>query len=150
MSKFSTWKSSWNHMVREMHLYFGEFAGLDLKHRIQCHMDDITKSHHVMYCVLEKKTLCTTSTLSQRGDMDSENSMWWSGTISLCEIKSINTNNIDGYIKKYYTFVKEHLHLLVSRAKVLRVVEVVCYSMPHKMWAVWKILWLSVSFSFHQ
>ena len=53
--------------------------------------------------------------------------------ITLCEIKSINTINIDGYIKKYYTFVKEHLHLLVSRAKVLRVVEVVCYSMPHKM-----------------
>lgn len=117
-------------MVREMHLYFGEFAGLDLKHRIQCHMDDITESHHVMYCVLEKKTLCTMSALSQRGETRCGDQEQW---ITLCEIKSINTINIDGYIKKYYTFVKEHLHLLVSRAKVLRVVEVVCYSMPHKM-----------------
>ena len=51
-----------------------------------------------MHCVL-RKTLCTTSSVSERGDMDSENHsvvIWSIG--SHCEIDSIKTDNIDGYI----------------------------------------------------
>ena len=62
-------------------------------------------SQYLMHCVL-RKTLCTTSSVSERGDRDSENH---SGDpehrITLCEINSIKTDNIDGYIIKPEIFL---------------------------------------------
>ena len=53
-----------------------------------------------MHCVL-RKTLCTTSSVSERGDFDSENECGDpEHRITLCEINSIKTDNIDEYIIK--------------------------------------------------
>ena len=57
-------------------------------------------SQYLMHCVL-RKTLCTTSSVSERGDMDSENHVQCCDPehrITLCEINSIKTDNIDEYI----------------------------------------------------
>ena len=48
-----------------------------------------------MHCVL-RKTLCTTSSVSERGDKDSENHS------VVTRIISIKNGNINGYIKKAY------------------------------------------------
>ena len=51
-----------------------------------------------MPCVLIK-TLCTTSSVSERGDMDAENQCGDpEHRITLCEINCIKSDNIDGYI----------------------------------------------------
>ena len=62
-------------------------------------MNDVTIPHAFVL----RKTLCTTSSVSERGDMDSENHsvvdpVHW---ITLCENNSIKTENIDGYIIKF-------------------------------------------------
>ena len=58
-------------------------------------MNDVT-IHHAFVL---RKTLCTTSSVSERGDMDSENQCGDpEHRITLCEIYSIKTENIDGYI----------------------------------------------------
>ena len=67
-------------------------------------------SQYLMHCVL-RKTLCNTSLVSERGDMDSENHSVVIRRIgSHCEINSIKTGNIDGYIINLHicTFVKYH------------------------------------------
>ena len=52
-----------------------------------------------MHCVL-RKTLCTTSSVSERGDVDSENHSVMIRSIgSHCEINSIKTDIIDDYNK---------------------------------------------------
>ena len=58
-------------------------------------MNDVTIPHAF--------ALCTTSSVSERGDMDSENP---EHRITLCKIYSIKTENIDGYIIKHNTTVK--------------------------------------------
>ena len=65
-------------------------------------MNDVTIPHAFVL----RKTLCTTSSVSERGDMDSENHsvvdpVHW---ITLCENNSIKTENIDGYIIKFSLF----------------------------------------------
>ena len=54
---------------------------------VQYDMNDVTIPHAF--------ALCTTSSVSERGDMDSENP---EHRITLCKIYSIKTENIDGYI----------------------------------------------------
>ena len=62
---------------------------------IRCDMNDVTIPHAFVL----RKTLCTTSSVSERGDIDSENH---SVVIrSIYEIYSIKTENIDGYIIKH-------------------------------------------------
>ena len=59
-------------------------------------------SQYLMQCVL-RKTLCTTSSVSERGDMDSEKQCGDpEHRITLCEINSIKSDNIDGYIINVY------------------------------------------------
>ena len=58
-------------------------------------MNDVTIPHAFVL----RKTLCTTSSVSERGDIDSENQCDDpEHRITLCEIYSIKTENIDGYI----------------------------------------------------
>ena len=62
-------------------------------------MNDVTIPHA---CVL-RKTLCTTSSVSERGDMDSENHSVVIRSIgSHSEFNSIKTDNIDGYIRNIF------------------------------------------------
>ena len=80
------------------------FAGFILKKdKVLCtyfarsDMNDLTIPHAFVL----RKTLCTTSSVSERGDMDSEKPQCNDPEhqITLCEINT--TENIDGYIIKF-------------------------------------------------
>lgn len=59
-----------------------------------------------MHFVL-RKPLCTTSSVSEEGDMDSENQYGDPDhPITQCEITSNKTYNIDRYIKRAYILLK--------------------------------------------
>ena len=63
---------------------------------VRCDMNNVTIPYAL--CI-EKKTLCTSSSVSERGDMDSENhSVVIRSIESHSEIDSIKTDNIDEYI----------------------------------------------------
>ena len=57
-------------MSRMCRLYFEKDIGLALcTYFVRCDMNDVTIPHAFVL----RKTLCTTSSVSERGDMDSEN-----------------------------------------------------------------------------
>ena len=72
-----SWVEKHSKSIRKMHLCLGVgFVGFilkQIKYFVQILYDAIwTTSQYVMHCVL-RKTLCTTLSVSERGDMDSEN-----------------------------------------------------------------------------
>ena len=104
------WARSWveNHSkwIKKMHLCLGvgfvSFILKQIKYLVQILYGAIwMASQYLMLCAL-RKTVCTTSSVSERGDMDSENQCGDpEHRITLCEINSIKTNNIDVYIIKW-------------------------------------------------
>ena len=56
----------------------------------------------ILHALCIEKTLCTTSSVSERGDMECGDP---EPLITLCEINSIKSDNIDGYIVKNYFWI---------------------------------------------
>ena len=106
-----SWVENHSKCNENMRLWLGVgivcFILKQIKYLVQILYGAIWMPQYLMQCVL-RKTVCSTSSVSERGDMDSENQCGDpENRITICEINSIKSDNIWGYIINIYIKPKD-------------------------------------------